>query len=80
MHAGITDLSNNVLNSLRKACAAAAASTSSSSVLQDSGEGFPDLDSIYGGGGNGPTIQSIMEVGTYEIYCYCTLYPYIGLI
>lgn len=61
MHAGINDLTNNVLNQLRKACAAAAASSGGAGAALLTGDEFPDLDHIYGGD-NGPTIQSLVEV------------------
>lgn len=61
MHTGITDLSNTVLNQLRKACAAAAASGGGNPLFKDSADGSFDLDNIYGGDG-GPSIGSLMEV------------------
>ena len=67
MLAGIADLSNKVLNQLRKACAAAAASgggsggVNSGELAAQSTDGFPDLDNFYGGD-RGPSIRSLMEV------------------
>jgi hypothetical protein len=77
MHAGITDLTNTVLNQLRKACAAAAASSSGAgaALLKDSADGFPDINDIYGGD-NGPSIQSIMEVrrcGGVRVHLVCLI-------
>lgn len=61
MHTGITDLSNTVLNQLRKACAAAAASGGGNALYKESADGGLDLDVIYGGD-SGPSICSLMEV------------------
>jgi hypothetical protein len=72
MHTGITDLTNTVLNQLRKACAAAAASSSGAgaALLKDSADGFPDMDNFYSGD-NGPSIQSIMEVRRDVVHLGC---------
>lgn len=81
MHTGITDLSNTVLNQLRKACAAAAASGgggaggaggSSALLSRDSHDGGLDLDSIYGGD-SGPSIGSLMEVLHCTAALLCTV-------
>jgi hypothetical protein len=73
MHSGINDLTNNVLNSLRKACAAAAASSggAGAALLRETGDAFPALDHIYGGD-HGPTIQSLVEVSVvFSLYVMC---------